>query len=429
MQLRRIFRIGLLVFVSMAILCIGAVMIGYVNPTTRIVAQTYSYDRDSQSLLLLDIHRNLPIRLGFPVYVLGNMRISEDGRRLILPTGTFNQAYFVVWEIESGRVVNLPDLYVNCAARNWQWLHDNRHVLFQCRNNPLDGTIGGMYTFDFETGVVYSLFHLPKVIMDYQWSPDSKRVAINDEGKVHIVNVDGTNLTTITPQGRRFTVIGWRPDGEGVFLLGLNGIEEYRFDTGELEILLADFSANLSPVLSPNGEWIALVNTERRPRAYAFHIESRELYLLETTDLKINNVDFIAWSSDSQWVVIRTFIESREGNIYYLARPNTSVVLKLDDNLEAAPVWASDGTRLVYETYDTLGPTYYSEVVLWDLASFLPPQTLMRDTHSPQWSPNGDGLAYIYYPQRQRLVYQDEGGNRRFLTDETISVLGFIFVR
>ncbi|MCL4254666.1 MAG: hypothetical protein KJ043_12935, partial [Anaerolineae bacterium] len=206
-------------------------------------------------------------------------------------------------------------------------------------------------------------------------------------------------------------------------------VEQYTFATGELTVLLDDFEGNLSPVLSPNGEWMVLVNNERRPRAYGFHIENRELHLLETTDIKINNVSLVTWSPDSQWVIIRTLIESREGNLYYLARPDGANVLALGENLEATPVWASDNTRLVYETYDTLGPTYYSEVVLWDLASFLPPQTLMRDTHSPQWSPNGDGLAYIYYPQRQQLVYQDEAGNRRFLTDEDVSVLGFIFVR
>lgn len=425
----RIVRIWLLLFIIMMPICIGAVAIGYANPTSRIIAQTYSYDRDSQSLMVLDIHRNLPIKFDFPVDVLGNIGLSGDGQRVILPTGAFNQAYFVLWDILTGRIMRLPDLYINCAARNWQWLRDNRHVVFQCRNNPLDGSIGGMYTMDFETGNVYQIFHLPNVIMDYQWSPDSQRVAINDDGKVHVVDVNGENLTTITPQGRRFTVIGWQPDGAGIFLQGLRGIELYRFDTGELDVLLADFSVNLPPILSPNGEWIILVKAERLAQAYAFHIASRELYLLETTDQKINRVDFVGWSPDSQWVIIRTPLSSGSGNVYYLARPDGSAIISIGENIEAPPIWASDHTRIAYEIYDTLGPTYYSEVVIWDLSSFLPPQTLMRDTHTPQWSPDGDGLAFIHYPQRQRLVYMNGNGEKYFLTDDSISVLVFMFIR
>lgn len=429
MLIGRIFRTSLVYIVILATMCVGALGIGNAHPTTHILAQTYMYDRDSQSLLILDVHRNLPIKLDFPVPVLGNITVSQDGRRLLLPTGTFHQPYFTLWEVESGRIVNLPHIYKTCSARNWRWLSDNRHVLFECRDNPQNASIGGLYIVDFETDAVYQLFREPTVFTTYHWSPDTRRIAINDDGQVHVMNIDGTGYMNITPKGRRFDAIGWRSDGEVLFLRGVRSVEQYTFATGKLELLLDNFASTHSPALSPDGEWIALISNERRPRAFAFHIASQQLYLLETRDIKINPVDWVGWSPDSQWVVILTLLNTRDKNRYYLARPDASVVMELGNNLEAPPIWASDNVRIAYEIYDTLGPTYYSEVVVWDLASFLPPQTIMRDTHSPQWSPNGDGLAFIYYPQWQRLVYQNRAGERRFLTDEHISVLGFTFVR
>ena len=429
MYTKRIFRMSLVLFVFFAVLCICAVALGMSQPTTRIVAQIYSYEQDSQQIILLDINRNLPLHLPFPVDFSGNMSISANGQRLILPVGALNQAAFSVWEITTGRVVDLPQEYINCSASGWRWLADNRHVLFQCRSNPLDGTIGGMYTLDFETGLVYTLYNKPSLILAYQWSPNFMRVGINDEGSVHIVGVHGEDFMTITPQGRRFTFVAWYPDGESVLLRGVKTLERYDFSTGEFTVILDDFETSITPVLSPNGEWLALVTNERRPRAYALHLGTGELHLLETTDTKINNVTWVGWSPDSQWVMMSTTIESREGNMYYLARPDASVVMELAQNVESIPIWSPDGTQVSYSVYDEMGNTYYSELLLWDMTSFLPAEVISPYSQSPQWLPDGSGMVFIHYPQPQQLRYRTQNGDIRTLTNLRDSVVGFSFLR
>jgi Tol biopolymer transport system component len=432
-QTKRIIRITLILFFITGIFCAGAIAVGASYPTTRIVAQIYSPSEDRQYLALIDMNRNLPIQVNFPVTFPNNVLVSADGRRFILPTGALNQATLLLWELLTGKMVALPQEYVNCSALNWQWLHDNRHVLFQCRDNPQDGTIGGMYTFDFETGNVYPLYSNPSVIMSHQWSPDNRRVAINDDGKVLIAGVQGDNLTTITPQGRRFTFVAWLPDGESVLLRGRSTIERYTFSTGELEVILDEFEANSEPVLSPDGAWLALVTSERRPRAYAFNLATSELNPLETTELKINNVVWVGWSPDSQWVMIRTLIESRDGNFYYLARPDAAVVTLLAENIDAIPVWSADSTRVSYSIYDEMDTTYYSELAVWDVSSFLPPQTILPHGQFPQWSPDDTVLAFLESPNAlgsiRRLGYYTAQGGVQFLTNEDSSVVGFIFVK
>jgi len=425
----RLFRLSLVLAILLGAMCLSAIVIGASNPTTRIVAQIYSYEQDSQQIILLDINRNLPIQLPFPVDFSGNMSISANGQRIILPVGALNQAAFSVWEIMTGRVVDLPQEYINCSASGWRWLADNRHVLFQCRSNPLDGTIGGMYTLDFETGLVYTLYNKPSLILANQWSPNFDRVGINNEGSVHIIGVHGENFMTITPQGRRFTFVAWLHDGDSVFLSGINTIERYDFATEELTVILDDFETSITPVLSPNAEWLALVTDERRPRAYALHLATGELYLLETTDTKINNVTWVGWSPDSQWVMLSTSIESREGNIYYLARPDAAIVMELARNVESIPVWSPDGTQVSYSVYDEMGNTYYSELMLWDITSFLPPEVISPYSQSPQWSPDGSGMVFIHYPQPQQLRYRTQNGDIRTLTNLRDSVVGFSFLR
>nr|MCU0481030.1 hypothetical protein [Anaerolineae bacterium] len=294
MYITRLFRLSLVLTISLGIICFVGVSIGASIPTTRIIAQVYSYEQDNQHMAIIDVNRNLPTYISFPIQSSGNISLSNNGQRLILPTSALNQATFSVWDIMMGRVVHLPEDYVNCSATAWRWLADNRHVLFQCRDNPQDGTIGGMYTLDFETGLVYLLYNQPTVILDAQWSVDVRRVG-----------------------------------GESVLLRGVNTIERYTFATDELTVLLDDFETSILPVLSPNGEWLALVNNDRRPRAYGLNLNTGELHLLETNDVKINNTAWTGWSPDSQWVMIRTTRESIEGNMYYLARPDASAVLQL----------------------------------------------------------------------------------------------------
>ncbi len=430
MQIKLIARFSILLSTLILLFCFVAMVVGHATPTMLIVAQIYSYIQDKHHLALIDINRHLPIRLNFPVNVLGNISISEDGRRMILPTGAgLNQAVFVLWEVSTGKLITLPDYYVNCSASNWRWLQDNRHVLFQCRDNPQDGTIGGIYTMDFETGDIYSLYRKPSVIAPYQWSPDNTRVGINDDGKVYIVGVHGDNLTDITPQGRRFTFVAWSTDGESVLLRGLRSIERYTFATGELDLILDNFETSISPVLSPNGESLALVTNERRPRPYSLNLTTGDLTPLETTDLKINNVSWVGWSPNSQWVVIRSSIEIEPNNFYYLTKPDASVVMLMAENIETIPVWSADSQRLSFTIFDTMDTTYYSELMLWELNSFLPPQRVAPYASVPQWSPDGGYLAFIRYPQFQQLGYMTTIGDVRFLTNPNESVVGFTFVK
>jgi hypothetical protein len=429
-QIKLIARFSILLSVLISLFCFVALTIGRATPTPLIVAQMYSYLEERQYLALIDVNRNLPFRYNFPVNVLGNIYISDDGRRMVLPTGEgLHQAVFVLWEASSGKLITLPDYYVNCSARNWGWLSDNRHVLFQCRDNPQDGTIGGMYTMDFETGDIYPLYNNPSVIMPHQWSSDNTRVAINDNGKVYLVGVHGDNLTDITPQGRRFTFIAWLPDGESVLLRGLRSIERYTLATGELDLILDDFETSILPVLAPNGESLALVSNERLLRAYALNLTTGDLTLLETNELKINNVQWIGWSPDSQWVMIDTPHPTRQGNIYYLARPDASLVMVLAEGVERSPKWSADSQQVSFTTYNTPGNTPQSAVMVWELNSFLPPKAVSNYANSPHWSSIGDDLAFIRYEQTMQLGYRSASGEVRLLTNTDESVVGFRFVK
>ncbi|MDX2074929.1 MAG: hypothetical protein SFZ02_00740 [bacterium] len=423
-QTRFVLRLFLMVMIAIGMMCAGAVALGTFYPTQLILAQTYSITRATSGITLLDVNRNLPINYSFPSEYRGQFTPSADGHRVIISAGTIQQQY-AVWDIFTGRIIYLTDIFPNCLVVNPTWLRDSRHIIFSCQTNIQGGMMGGLNVLDFETGDMNLFYSQSQYVTDNQWSPNLNYVGIDVNNTVRIMGLDGTSEQIITPPNKWQRFIGWEKNAESVLVYGLKSIERYTFATDSWEVLLADFQITQQPVLSPDGTWVAIISGLRTPRPYVFNLLTSELIALSSSEFDISDVDLLQWSPDSQWLVIRS--AQIDGNIHYLAKPDASDIRLISENIEAPPVWSPDGRKMSYEIYAVRGNNYFSDVMVWDMLS--PPQAIMRDTHSPLWSPDGNSLAFIFYPQQQQLWVAVNGGDMRPLTGDDVVVAGFIFVK
>lgn len=119
---------------------------------------------------------------------------------------------------------------------------------------------------------------------------------------------------------------------------------------------------------------------------------------------------------------------AKEGNIYFLARPNRTMFIELWRNLVNVPVWSADGMRASFNDY-TIDNSENSYLLLWEMASFLPPQPVTRYGALPQWSADGQLLGFIYYANERRLGTYALSGAITFHTAKSEQVVSFAFMR
>ena len=104
---------------------------------------------------------------------------SSDGKRILFTTDTFKKRGTNILDLESGEVIQLPDLIANAS----DWSPDGRQIVFASTSFAIAGGAGGnIWIMDSDGGNARELLPPPAVegrIIDRdspRWSPDGKQI-------------------------------------------------------------------------------------------------------------------------------------------------------------------------------------------------------------------------------------------------------------
>jgi TolB protein len=197
-----------------------------------------------------------------------------------------------------------------------------------------------------------------------RWSPDGGQIAFsstrhapspqNTDADIYVMNHDGSALRRLTYGPRQSGSPEWSPNGKRIaftsdgkiYVMDANGSNRRRLMTDEM----LSSQVEATPAWSPDGERIAFSAVARDDVDYEIYILELETSTL--TQLTDNNVfdAHVAWSPDGQYI---SFNSDRDGNSeIYVMRPDGSQVVRLTNHarMDNAARWSRDGQRLAFNS-------------------------------------------------------------------------------
>ena len=198
------------------------------------------------------------------------------------------------------------------------------------------------------------------------WSPDGRRIAFKANGRIDVIDVDGTRRPLITVESPGSPA--WSPDGTQIaFRSDQSGAPELYVmgATGSnLRQLTHSPGEDWTPAWSPDGTRLAFAS--RRSNG-SWDIFTMRPDGSEVTQLTFDSWDNYLpdWSPDGNRIA---FASNRSGNWdIFTMDPDGSSVQQLTDDpaTDIEPVWSPDGRQLAFATLRTPGSGY--EVFLVDL--------------------------------------------------------------
>ncbi len=167
------------------------------------------------------------------------------------------------------------------------------------------------------------------------------------------------------------------------------------------------------PCWSPDGQWIAFVNTDGRQRWEIWVIKADGTGLRQVTTPPDGSSDnYPAWSPDGKTILFQRFNSSFRLNIYRIDAESTGVGVKLIEDA-SFPCWSPDGSMIAYKNSND------NRIWLADSTTGAP---LFRVTSSegehPCWSPDGSQIVYVNVDDDAEIwVIDVDGSNDQQITD------------
>ena len=187
-------------------------------------------------------------------------------------------------------------------------------------------------------------------VFDYMpvWSPDGKQIAFNRsidyQASIYVMNADGTAPTMVVSEPGAPNVLGWSPDG-GQIVYWVSSdvsviVRKMDLASGESRAVatlpLSMDGWQIS--LSPDATRIAYVNNQG---VFLYRLDGSEPVLLHSdANLFISPV----WSPDSQWILM-AYLDGTHDAVppHVLIQPETCQMLRLDAPLgSSVSSWVGD---------------------------------------------------------------------------------------
>jgi WD40 repeat protein len=143
------------------------------------------------------------------------------------------------------------------------------------------------------------------------WSPDGRQIAfmrLGDSQQIYLMNADGTGLKSVISGMDHPQAWGWTPDGRQI-LYGIRAVDGNNLlrlvnpSTGDISDLFAVPFDSPMPVYSPDGKWIAYLDSVPGRMAnglYLSHPDGTSKRLAIQLDYwPVSNV---SWSPDGKWL-------------------------------------------------------------------------------------------------------------------------------
>jgi TolB protein len=256
------------------------------------------------------------------------------------------------------------------------WSPDGKHIAFHVNVGDVLDTNFDVFVMNDDGSNPINLTNSIGHDRDTMWSPDGTRIAFTStredpywgscgtdfvcNTQIYIMNTDGSNLRRLTNLPGRNDGIAWSPDGThiafnsyapplfaGIIIAPVNGD-----DTSEL----VSIPNGLNPAWSPDGTQIAL----QGPLEGSF----QDIFIVNSDGNNLRNL-----SNDP-------------------------------DRYEILPVWAPDGSRIMYMSEPTLGsidPLVQIYIMEVDGSEPIVVPTKSR-VRAPVWSPDGSKVLFEAHP-------------------------------
>jgi serine/threonine protein kinase len=243
------------------------------------------------------------------------------------------------------------------TARLIHWSQDAQTIYFSKKSN--------LYALDMKVSKERQLTNFSTAVLrdrNFAVSPDERRIAyfdvLDNQADIWVSQIDGSNPTRITNDQARDWNPHWHPDGKRIIYNsergGIAQIFFVRLDRGvPRQLTFSDVGNNLADI-SSDGARILYENSR------------------DESDL---------WSVQI-------------GN-----RKNTPVTT--DVGVEFAPDPSADGKKIVYQGSKVEAKIWSTDIISRDLGANARPSRLATNGYRPQWSRDGNRLAFVRHEGSQ----------------------------
>jgi Tol biopolymer transport system component len=223
------------------------------------------------------------------------------------------------------------------------------------------------------------------------WSPDGQHLAFiggkATAGDIYLAAADGSAVRNVTGTGTGYSNLTWSPDSRYLLVEGAGDILLFDVGTAALHNLTQHSARDLRPAWSADGRYIAFISSRQSGGMGGTRFD---LYVLDSVCLeRVESCPRAArrltteHPADSAWQIN----------------------------------WSPAGTRLLFASISWMG----GSDVYWADAASGAVRNLTRDSardSSPEWSPDGEHLAFESSVSGEWALYvlDGDGRNRRRIT-------------
>jgi dipeptidyl aminopeptidase/acylaminoacyl peptidase len=312
-----------------------------------------------------------PVRAGdmYRLRSVGDPRISPDGQWVAYTVAAVDSAkdksntdiWMTSWDgAQSIQLTSSPD-----AESAPRWSPDGRYLSFLSSRS--EGKGAQLWLLDRRGGEAQRVTELKSGIEDYDWAPDSKRIAL----VMHDAEPDADSAEK-HPKPIVIDRYHFKDDGDGYLDSTRSRLYAFDLDSKKVIPLAAGKFDVASPAWSPDGKWIAFQSdrstgdADRRNDANLYVIEPREgAEARQLTTFDGPDTGPFAWSPDSRTIA---YLRGSEPKYYAYS----------EDRLAVVPVTGGE-PRIMTVALD-------------------------RPVSSPRFTSDGQGIEFLYADDRAEYV-------------------------
>jgi len=188
------------------------------------------------------------------------------------------------------------------------------------------------------------------------WSPDSRKIAFQENGDIFTVNVDGTNRTNLTDDSAWDSEPSWSADGTRIMFTSqrdfFRTLYSMNVDGSNLVALPSDGEFwDSAPEFSPNGEKIAFVvnSSFNTPVLYTANADGTNRIPFDGVGSNSHNRNKPKWSPDGARIAFQMWESSGSDSEIYVRNIGRGQLIQLTNTVGSNfdPSWQPRTSKII----------------------------------------------------------------------------------